>query len=799
MLSPKPIRERLFMKRMYLALAVALLVARAVAPLSAQSFGNAVAVTDTEVFVGEPSYEMRSGVVYVFEHDADGNWVQSQRLEPSSGEAGNRFGIRIAKADDVILISATRADAGTGAVYVYRDENGQWVESGRIEIDERSPADSLGSGLAVNDDWIMVGTIAQNGARGAAYAFRRQGDSWVQHSKLAPPELQVEDRFGNNIVLDGNRMLISASAAGGGAGAVYAYEYTAGTDSWDAEGPLQSPAGDEQTSFGADLAVQDGMALIGAPGFFGGVGAVFTYGFSEGQWRFTTLLTAFQTSGGSQFGGSIVFDGQTAMIGAGGSDNGQGSVFAYTLENGSWTGASKLSSDDGGRAFFGASVAMAGDLAVGAALGADRGAGAAYVFERGADGWDAGDRITGDVLGIDAVMGDEVPCSEAGEAASFECDSVDLLSFLPVGEMGANRGVSTNDVWGWTDPENGREIVLVGMSDQTAFVDVSDAGNPVYLGRLPMTEGARMSVWRDMKVYENHVFVVSDGSGDHGMQVFDLTRLRGLDGSNPPTFDADALYDQIASAHNIVINEETGFAYSVGSSGGGETCGGGLHMINIQSPKNPTFAGCFQDMTTGRQRTGYSHDAQCVVYHGPDETYQGHEICLGSNETAISIADVTDKSNPIAVAMASYPNVGYSHQGWLSEDHAFFFMGDELDETGGNVATTRTLIWDLADLDDPILAKEYFADTKATDHNLYILGNTMYQSNYKSGLRVFDVSDPTNPVPVGHFDTVPYGGDDASMSGSWSNYPYFESGVVVVTSGSEGLFIVKYRPRTISQ
>ncbi|MDH3424681.1 MAG: choice-of-anchor B family protein, partial [Gemmatimonadota bacterium] len=112
---------------------------------------------------------------------------------------------------------------------------------------------------------------------------------------------------------------------------------------------------------------------------------------------------------------------------------------------------------------------------------------------------------------------------------------------------------------------------------------------------------------------------------------------------------------------------------------------------------------------------------------------------------------------------------------------------------------TRTLIWDLRDLDDPVLAAEYMADTKATDHNLYILGNTMYQSNYTSGLRVLDISDPVNPVPVGSFDTVPYGGDTAQMDGSWSNYPYFESGIVVVTSQGEGLFLVRYRPRTISQ
>jgi choice-of-anchor B domain-containing protein len=785
---------------MALLLAVAAGALASAVPASAQSFGNAMVVDGDQIFVGEPVYGQRSGVVYVFRRDASGEWTRTQRLEPAGGEAENRFGIRLAKQDDVLLVSATRADGGTGAVYVYRDEGGTWTESGRLEVTDRSAADSLGSGLAIDGDWVMIGSIARNGGRGATFAFRRQGDTWAQHSMLAPSQLLPEDRFGSHIALDGDRMLVTASSAGGGQGAVYAFHYDASTDTWAEDAPLQAPALNQQSSLGNDVVLDGDLALVGTPGFLGSTGAVLVYAYEEDAWQLQTFLTPFETQGGSAFGTSLAWDGGTLLVGAAGSSFGNGRVFAFQRDaEGNWASAAQIASGEPRQAYFGSTVAMDGDVAIGAALNADRGAGSAWTMARGTSGWSAGERLTGEILGYDAISGDEVRCSDEGAAAQFECESVDLLSFLPVAEMGANRGMTTNDVWGWTDPETGREIVLVGMSDQTAFVDVSNPGNPVYIGRLPLTDGANPSVWRDMKVYRDHMYVVSDGSGQHGMQIFDLTRLRGLDGSNPETFEPDGVYDRIASAHNIVINEETGFAYSVGSSGGGETCGGGLHMIDIRDPGNPTFAGCFQDMTTGRQRTGYSHDAQCVVYRGPDEDYQGHEICLGANETALSIADVTDKTNPVAIAMATYPNVAYSHQGWLSEDQAYFYMGDELDETGGNVATTRTLIWDLTDLDDPILAAEYMADTKATDHNLYILGNTMYQSNYKSGLRVLDVSDPENPVPVGHFDTVPYGGDDAQMNGSWSNYPYFESGIVAVTSGSEGLFIVRYRPRAVSQ
>ena len=90
------------------------------------------------------------------------------------------------------------------------------------------------------------------------------------------------------------------------------------------------------------------------------------------------------------------------------------------------------------------------------------------------------------------------------------------------------------------------------------------------------------------------------------------------------------------------------------------------------------------------------------------------------------------------------------------------------------------------DLDDPILVYEYIAETTATDHNLYIVGDIMYQSNYDAGFRVIDISQPERPVEIGYFDTSPYQG-----GASWSNYPFFESGMIAVTGTGDGLFILK--------
>jgi len=74
-----------------------------------------------------------------------------------------------------------------------------------------------------------------------------------------------------------------------------------------------------------------------------------------------------------------------------------------------------------------------------------------------------------------------------------------------------------------------------------------------------------------------------------------------------------------------------------------------------------------------------------------------------ANEKEINIADVTDKQNPVTIGRNSYPNVAYAHQGWFDAEQRYFYMNDEMDEVAGTVDGTRTIVWDLAKLDDPIV------------------------------------------------------------------------------------------------
>ncbi len=392
------------------------------------------------------------------------------------------------------------------------------------------------------------------------------------------------------------------------------------------------------------------------------------------------------------------------------------------------------------------------------------------------------------------VVAQIVPC-EGGSADGFPCDGIDLVAHVSARGLSPGRAPAglendwaVNDIWGWTDPQTGIEYALVGRHDGLAIVDLSTPTEPRPVAF--MGSPTSHSIWRDMKVYADHAYVVAEITG-HGVQVLDLTRLRDL--TEFTELSADARYREVSAVHNIAINEETGFAYAVGNNSGGNTCGGGLHMIDLSDPKNPSFAGCHAAEGTGWGRTGYTHDVQCVVYRGPDTEHAGREICVGSNETAIVVSDVTDKANPLTLSTATYADHDYVHQGWLSEDHRYFYQNDEADERNNRVARTRMLVWDLTDLDDPVLVKEHLGPTEAIDHNLYVHDGLIYHSNYTFGVRILDISDPANPMERGYFDTVPER-DDQSFDGSWSTYPWFESGLFIASSWDEGLFVLRLQP-----
>jgi len=183
-----------------------------------------------------------------------------------------------------------------------------------------------------------------------------------------------------------------------------------------------------------------------------------------------------------------------------------------------------------------------------------------------------------------------------------------------------------------------------------------------------------------------------------------------------------------------------------------------------------------------------THDCQVVTYHGGP--YDGREIAFvfAGWDGNVDIVDVTDKENMFLLSRTTYRNPGYTHQGWLTEDRQHLFVSDELDEVNDGTQT-RTLVFDVSDLENPAVVKEFTTGRRSIDHNLYIRDGFLFEANYSSGMHVFDVHDPLNPVHRGFFDTFPEH-DEAGFEGAWTAYPFFPSGTVIVSDSDGGLFIL---------
>lgn len=371
----------------------------------------------------------------------------------------------------------------------------------------------------------------------------------------------------------------------------------------------------------------------------------------------------------------------------------------------------------------------------------------------------------------------QTPCS-GGMAGSFPCNNIDLQAHLDFSQIGGTATTEGSGCWGWTDPLTNREYAIMGCTTHTAIVDVTTPHAPVYLGKI-LGHNNSTSLWREVNVYNNHLYIVSEASG-HGMQIFDLTRLRTAT-SPPYTFTPDARYSGFGNCHTVAINYSTGFAYCNGSG----TYSGGPHVLNLSNPTAPTLA-------MGYSAQGYTHDAQIITYNGPDTEHVGKEIFIGANTNKVVVVDVTNKSAPVLISTFTYTNRGYTHQGWFTEDQRYWILGDETDETNFGF-NSKTIVIDMSNLDAPVLKFNYFGPTAAIDHNGYVKGNEFYLANYTAGIRILNTSN----IQVGnamneiaYFDTYPEN-NNATFNGVWNVYPYFPSGTIIMSDIDRGLFIVR--------
>ncbi|KAF4907578.1 hypothetical protein CGCF415_v007331 [Colletotrichum fructicola] len=395
----------------------------------------------------------------------------------------------------------------------------------------------------------------------------------------------------------------------------------------------------------------------------------------------------------------------------------------------------------------------------------------------------------------------------------FKCKNMDLYDFINHATLGSPntdyRGKSGSSSWGWTDPDSGREFIVSGMFDGCAFIEILPEGKMLNLGFLPTYSpvGDR-AYWHEIRPYKNYMLIGSELEG-HGIQIFDMTKLLDIDPSEGPILfsnDKDLTGHFIETlplgrSHNVVVNEEANYAVAVGVQPRNVSCMGGLYFFSLEDPSNPVALGC-------DGQDGYVHDAQCLIYRGPDSKYFGRDICYGYNEDTLTIYDVSDKKDSKIISRTSYEGATFTHQGWVNDVNwqEWLFMDDEYDEDelAGPAADGYpvTYIWDISSLEKPLQKGLFKHNVKGIDHNQYVVGDLLVQSNYGAGVRVWDISsvpeDPTgNSVcEIAYFDIYPEddslpGGGAIQFSGTWSSYAYFKSGFIFVNTIERGAYLVK--------
>ncbi|MCB1041696.1 MAG: choice-of-anchor B family protein [Acidobacteria bacterium] len=350
--------------------------------------------------------------------------------------------------------------------------------------------------------------------------------------------------------------------------------------------------------------------------------------------------------------------------------------------------------------------------------------------------------------------------------------NVTFRSQVPLNQFSLNPS-SGNDIWGITDPA-GRDYAIMGSRNGTAVFDISNPDVPVEVGTI----SGPSSTWRDVKTFiyntspfSAYAFVTTEASGG-GLQIIDLSNL-------PTSISLAATYSGFSSAHNIYIdpNGTEPYAYILGAN----ISSGGVVVLDISNPTSPVQVGAWSSL--------YTHDFY-LGRNWADPTYDGQDIgiafCGSSN---FSIINFSDKTNPTLLDGYTYPNLNYCHSGWVSEDGRYLFACDELDEQNATLNTTIR-VFDLIDLTSPQLIFTWTGPTRAIDHNAFVKGSFLYLSNYTRGLTVLDISNPGMTQEYGNYDTFP-SNNNAVFSGAWGTYPYFDSGLVVVSDIEGGLFVLE--------
>jgi len=310
--------------------------------------------------------------------------------------------------------------------------------------------------------------------------------------------------------------------------------------------------------------------------------------------------------------------------------------------------------------------------------------------------------------------------------------------------------IGYNDCWGYVAPD-GREYALLGVENGTSIIDITDPQNIQEVSFI----GSASSLWKDIKTYQHYGYVVNETGG--GLQIIDLSDL-------PNSASLAATYTGFQTSHNIFIDTTNGMLYAEGNSS---------EPVRVLSLDNPTVP--VQISYFGIEcHDVFVRDTLAFISEG----YSG----------SFGIYSVSDPYAPVLVQRIVVPSAGYCHNAWSNEDNTLLMTTEE---TQGKTMK----VWDISDLSNISMTDEILAPDGLA-HNTHIKNGYAYVSHYGDGLRIIDISDPQNIFEAGYYDTFP--GTGGGYVGAWGAFPFFDSGKVLISDMSTGLYVVTFSGAVVS-
>ncbi len=411
------------------------------APVGA-NFGNSVALVGDQAVIGareDPEIAQWAGAAYVFSRSA-AVWTEQAKLTASDGKGQDRFGSSVAVDSGTLLAGAPHTDDkgfDSGAAYAFVQVGSNFVEQAKLTSDAGDSAQHLtASSLAVDGTDALVGSAGP----GPAYWLQYNGTNWVEQGRLPVDNPYYAEFYGTPVALCGDTALV-----GTGYKKAPVFVFVRTGSSWTKQTELTGSASSHST-FGSAVAISGDTAFVGDR--HGAVAHVFVR--TGTSWTEQTQLSPNQPWLVRRLGASIALHGDTAIIGApedlSHSNPAVGAAFVYVRTNNTWVEQAILTASDGAVGHqFGEAVALYGDTALVGAQGDDdngQGSGSVYVFLRIAGQWTEQAKLTV----ADGVAGDSLGCAVALEG------DVALLGSAGNDELGASAGAAylfarTGGVW----------------------------------------------------------------------------------------------------------------------------------------------------------------------------------------------------------------------------------------------------------------------------------------------------------------------------------------------------------------